>query len=108
MKDFLSSFIGFFRSAACRRLTGCLHSAHLEALFCFIQCDVTLIMAAPSLAGFGCDNTNGGKNSDEDYDGLHRGADYSRVFVHESQEGLAAVSTIPALRNRWLSRCHPP
>ncbi|RNC33660.1 hypothetical protein TcCL_Unassigned03625 [Trypanosoma cruzi] len=71
------------RSAACRCLTGCLHSAHFEALFCFIQCDVTIIMAAPSLTGSECGNTNDGKESDEDYgDGLHRGADYLRVFVH--------------------------
>ncbi|PWV06198.1 hypothetical protein C3747_118g122 [Trypanosoma cruzi] len=30
-------------------------------------------------------------------DDLHRGADYLRVFAHESQEGLNAVSTIPGL-----------
>ncbi|KAF8297362.1 hypothetical protein TcBrA4_0068660 [Trypanosoma cruzi] len=84
-------------NAACRRLTGCLHSAPFEALRSFIQCDATIIMAAPSLNGFECDNTNDGKESDEDYDGLHRGADYLRVFVHESQEGLNAVSTIPGL-----------
>ncbi|KAF8303594.1 hypothetical protein TcYC6_0039910 [Trypanosoma cruzi] len=30
-------------------------------------------------------------------DDLHRGADYLRVLVHESQEGLNAVSTIPGL-----------
>ncbi|PWV20798.1 hypothetical protein C3747_5g393 [Trypanosoma cruzi] len=86
------------RSAACRRLTGCLHSAHLEALFCFIQCDATIINAAPSLTGSECDNTNDGKESDEYYgDGLHREADYLRVLVLESQEGLAAVPTIPGL-----------
>ncbi|RNC37747.1 hypothetical protein TcCL_NonESM13078 [Trypanosoma cruzi] len=54
-------------------------------------------MAAPSLTGSECDNTNGGKESDEDGDGLHRGADYLRVFLHESREGLAAVPTIPGL-----------
>ncbi|RNC53571.1 hypothetical protein TcCL_ESM09090, partial [Trypanosoma cruzi] len=82
----------------CRFLTGCLHSAPFEALRYFIQCDVTIIMAAPSLNGFECDNTNDGRESDEDYgDELHRGADYLRVFAHESQEGLNAVSTIPGL-----------
>ncbi|KAF8297379.1 hypothetical protein TcBrA4_0065940 [Trypanosoma cruzi] len=55
-------------------------------------------MAAPSLNGFECENTNDGKKSDEDYgDDLHRGADYLRVFVHESQKGLNAVPTIPGL-----------
>ncbi|KAF8284662.1 hypothetical protein TcBrA4_0076400 [Trypanosoma cruzi] len=55
-------------------------------------------MAASSLNGSECDNTNDGKESDEDYgDDLHRGADYLRVFVHESQEGLNAVPTIPGL-----------
>ncbi|PWV20019.1 hypothetical protein C3747_7g568 [Trypanosoma cruzi] len=88
----------FFRSAACRCLTGCLHSAHFEALRCFIQCDVTIIMAAPSLNGFECENTNDGKESDEDYgDDLHREVDCLRVLVHESQEGLNAVLTIPGL-----------
>ncbi|RNC39253.1 hypothetical protein TcCL_NonESM11420, partial [Trypanosoma cruzi] len=84
--------------AACRCLTGCLHSAPFEALRCFIQCDVTIIMAAPSLNGFECDNTNDGKESDEEYgDGLHRGANYLCVLLLESREGLAAVSTIPGL-----------
>ncbi|KAF8303552.1 hypothetical protein TcYC6_0039970 [Trypanosoma cruzi] len=97
-----SCFVAFAsyiaKSAPCRRLTGCLHSAPFEALRCFIQCDVTIIMAASSLNGFECDNTNDGKESDEDYgDDLHRGADYLRVFAHESQEGLNAVSTIPGL-----------
>ncbi|KAF8281555.1 hypothetical protein TcYC6_0006640 [Trypanosoma cruzi] len=88
----------FFGSAPCRRLTGCLHSAPFEALCCFIQCDVTIIMAAPSLNGSECDNTNDGKESDEDYgDDLHRGADDLRVLAHESQEGLNAVSTISGL-----------
>ncbi|ESS62787.1 hypothetical protein TCDM_09527 [Trypanosoma cruzi Dm28c] len=91
-----ASFIA--KNAACRLLTGCLHSALLQALRCFIQCDATIIMATPSLNGSECDNTNDGKNSDEDYgDDLYRGADYLRVFVHESQEGLNAVSTIPGL-----------
>ncbi|RNC53370.1 hypothetical protein TcCL_ESM09296 [Trypanosoma cruzi] len=55
-------------------------------------------MAASSLNGSECDNTNDGKESDEDYgDDLHRVADYLRVFAHESQEGLNAVSTIPGL-----------
>ncbi|RNE98506.1 hypothetical protein TcG_12637 [Trypanosoma cruzi] len=54
-------------------------------------------MATPSLNGSECDNTNDGKESDEDGDELHRGADYLRVFVHESQEGLNAVTTIPGL-----------
>ncbi|KAF8279669.1 hypothetical protein TcBrA4_0101490 [Trypanosoma cruzi] len=55
-------------------------------------------MAASSLNGSECDNTNDGKESDEDYgDDLHRGADYLRVFVHESQKGLNAVPTIPGL-----------
>ncbi|ESS55902.1 hypothetical protein TCDM_12601 [Trypanosoma cruzi Dm28c] len=91
----LASYIAM--NAPCRRLTGCLHSAPFEALRSFIQCDVTIIMAAPSLNGFECENTNDGKKSDEDDDGLHRGADYLRVFVHESQEGLNAVPTIPGL-----------
>ncbi|EKG02246.1 hypothetical protein TCSYLVIO_006734 [Trypanosoma cruzi] len=70
----------------------------LRGIVCFIQCDVTIIMAAPSLTGSECDSTNDGKNSDEGYDDdLHRGADYLRVFVHESQEGLNAVPTIPGL-----------
>ncbi|RNC51610.1 hypothetical protein TcCL_ESM11250 [Trypanosoma cruzi] len=30
-------------------------------------------------------------------DDLHRGADYLRVLVHESQEGLNAVSIIPGI-----------
>ncbi|RNC51016.1 hypothetical protein TcCL_ESM11906, partial [Trypanosoma cruzi] len=69
-----------------------------EALRCFIQCDFTIIMAASSLNGSECDNTNDGKESDEDYgDDLHRGADYLRVLAHESQEGLNAVPTIPGL-----------
>ncbi|RNC50969.1 hypothetical protein TcCL_ESM11961 [Trypanosoma cruzi] len=86
------------KSAPCRRLTGCLHSAPLEALCCFIQYDVTIIRAASSLNGSECDNTNDGKGSDEDYgDDLHRGADYLRVSAHESQEGLNAVPTIPGL-----------
>ncbi|RNF00210.1 hypothetical protein TcG_11808 [Trypanosoma cruzi] len=90
-----ASFIA--KNAAFCRLTGCLHSAPFEALRSFIQCDVTIIMAAPSLNGSECDNTNDGKKSDEDDDGLHRGADYLRVFLHESQEGLNAVPTIPGL-----------
>ncbi|KAF8303824.1 hypothetical protein TcYC6_0040810 [Trypanosoma cruzi] len=86
------------KNAPCRCLTGCLHSTPFEALRCFIHCDVTIIMAAPSLNGSECDNTNDGKESDEDYgDDLHRGADYLRVFAHESREGLNAVSTIPGL-----------
>ncbi|KAF8278612.1 hypothetical protein TcBrA4_0114240 [Trypanosoma cruzi] len=85
----------FFGSAACRCLTGCLHLAPFEALRSFLQGDVTIIMAAPSLTGFECDNTNGGKNSDEDDDGLHRETDYLRDLVHESWEGLNAVPTIP-------------
>ncbi|KAF5217239.1 hypothetical protein ECC02_009879 [Trypanosoma cruzi] len=86
------------KSAPCRRLTGFLQLAPLEALCCFIQCDVTIIIAAPSLNGSERDNTNDGKESDEDYgDDLHRGADYLRVLVHESQEGLNAVPTIPGL-----------
>ncbi|PWV21251.1 hypothetical protein C3747_3g292 [Trypanosoma cruzi] len=97
-----SCFVAFAsciaKNATCRRLTGCLHSAPFEALFCFIQCNATIIMAAPSLTGSECDNTNDGKESDEDYgDDLHRGADYLRVFVHNSQEGLDAVPTIPGL-----------
>ncbi|KAF8288441.1 hypothetical protein TcYC6_0034330 [Trypanosoma cruzi] len=92
----LASYIA--KNARCRCLTGCLHSAPFEALCCFIQGDVTIIMAAPSLNGFECDNTNDGKRSDEDYgDDLHRGADYLRVLAHESQEGLNAVTTIPGL-----------
>ncbi|PWV19935.1 hypothetical protein C3747_8g347 [Trypanosoma cruzi] len=97
-----SCFVAFAsyiaKIAACRCLTGCLHSAPFEALRCFIQCDVTIIMEASSLNGSECDNTNDGKESDEDYgDDLHRGADYLRVLVHESQEGLNAVFTIPGL-----------
>ncbi|KAF8304196.1 hypothetical protein TcYC6_0039640 [Trypanosoma cruzi] len=97
-----SCFVAFAsyiaKSAPCRCLTGCLHSAPFEALCCFIQCDATIIMAAPSHTGSGCDNTNDGKRSDEDYgDDLHRGADYLRVLAHESREGLNAVSTIPGL-----------
>ncbi|KAF8303775.1 hypothetical protein TcYC6_0038560 [Trypanosoma cruzi] len=85
-------------NAPCRCLTGCLYSAPFEALCCFIQCDVTIIMAAPFLNGFECDNTNDGKESDENYgDDLHRGADYLRVFAYESREGLNAVFTIPGL-----------
>ncbi|KAF8288692.1 hypothetical protein TcBrA4_0007010 [Trypanosoma cruzi] len=87
----------FFRSAACRCLTGCLCSAPFEALRSFIQGDVAIIMAAPSLTGFECDNTNDGQNNDEDDDGLHREADYLRFLAHESQEGLSAVPTIPGL-----------
>ncbi|KAF8306559.1 hypothetical protein TcBrA4_0021800 [Trypanosoma cruzi] len=91
-----ASFIA--KNAACRCPTGCLYSALFEALRSFIQCDATIIMAAPSLTGSECDNTNDGKESDEDYDDdLHRGADYLRVFLHESQEGLDAVPTIPGL-----------
>ncbi|PWV03276.1 hypothetical protein C4B63_1g397 [Trypanosoma cruzi] len=91
-----ASFIA--KNAACRRLTGCLHSTPFEALRFFIQCDVTIIMAPSTLTGSECDSTNDGKNSDEDYDDdLHRGADYLRVFAHESQEGLNAVPTIPGL-----------
>ncbi|EKG05430.1 hypothetical protein TCSYLVIO_003493 [Trypanosoma cruzi] len=91
-----ASFIA--KNAPCCRLTGCLHSAPFEALRSFVYCDVTIIMAPPSLTGFECGNTNDGKESDEDYgDDLHRGADYLRVFVHESQEGLNAVPTIPGL-----------
>ncbi|PWV09801.1 hypothetical protein C3747_75g181 [Trypanosoma cruzi] len=97
-----SCFVAFAlyiaKNAPCRCLTGCLHLAPLESLRCFIQCDVTIIMAASSLNGSECDNTNDGKESDEDYgDELHRGADYLRVFAHESQEGLNAVPTIPGL-----------
>ncbi|ESS62685.1 hypothetical protein TCDM_09612 [Trypanosoma cruzi Dm28c] len=92
----LASYIA--KNAPCRLLTGCLHSTPFEALCSFIQCDVTIIIAAPSLTGFECDNTNDGKENDEDYgDDLHREADYLRVFVHESQEGLNAVPTIPGL-----------
>ncbi|PWV09722.1 hypothetical protein C3747_76g63 [Trypanosoma cruzi] len=54
-------------------------------------------MAASSFTDSECDNTNDGKNNDEDDDDLHRGADYLRVFVHESREGLNAVLTIPGL-----------
>ncbi|KAF8301317.1 hypothetical protein TcYC6_0054690 [Trypanosoma cruzi] len=87
----------FFGSAACRCLTGCLHSAPFEALRSFIQCDVTIIMAAPSLTGFECGNTDDGKNNDEDDDDSHREADYLRVLVHLFWEGLNAVPTIPGL-----------
>ncbi|KAF8277588.1 hypothetical protein TcBrA4_0110740 [Trypanosoma cruzi] len=91
----LASYIAM--NAACR-LTGCLHSAPFEALRSFIQCDITIIIAAPSLNGSECGNTNDGKNSDEYYgDDLQRGADYLRVFLHESQEGLNSVPTIPGL-----------
>ncbi|EAO00144.1 hypothetical protein Tc00.1047053508221.220 [Trypanosoma cruzi] len=97
-----SCFVAFAsyiaKNAPCRRLTECLHSAPFEALCSFIQCDATIIMAAPSLTGSECDNTNDGKGSDEDYgDDLHRGADYLRVLAHESREGLNAVPTIPGL-----------
>ncbi|RNF01221.1 hypothetical protein TcG_11621 [Trypanosoma cruzi] len=92
----LASYIAM--NAACRRLTGCLHSAPFEALRSFIQCDITIIMAATSLNGSECGNTNDGKKSDEYYgDDLHREADYLRVFLHESQEGLNAVPTIPGI-----------
>ncbi|EKG02290.1 hypothetical protein TCSYLVIO_006688 [Trypanosoma cruzi] len=91
----LASYIAM--NAASRRLTGCLHSVPFEALRSFIQCDITIIIAAPSLNGSECGYTNDGKNSDEDDDGLHRGADYLRVFLHESQEGLNAVPTIPGI-----------
>ncbi|ESS62741.1 hypothetical protein TCDM_09550 [Trypanosoma cruzi Dm28c] len=92
----LASYIA--KNAPCRLLTGCLHSTPFEALCFFIQCDVTIIIAASSLNGSECDNTNDGKNSDEFCgDDLHRGADYLRVFAHESQEGLNAVPTIPGL-----------
>ncbi|KAF5213683.1 hypothetical protein ECC02_013780 [Trypanosoma cruzi] len=97
-----SCFVAFAsyiaKSAPCRCLTGFLQLAPLEALCCFIQCDVTIIMAASSLNGSERDNTNDGKESNENYgDDLHRGADYLRVFVHESWEGLNAVFTIPGL-----------
>ncbi|ESS55812.1 hypothetical protein TCDM_12698 [Trypanosoma cruzi Dm28c] len=97
-----SCFVAFAsyiaKNAPCRCLTGCLHAALFEALRSFIQCDITIIIAASSLNGSECDNTNDGKESDEDYgDDLHRGADYLRVLVHESQEGLNAVPTIPGL-----------
>ncbi|KAF8302006.1 hypothetical protein TcBrA4_0051200 [Trypanosoma cruzi] len=75
----------------------CLHSAPFEALRSFIQCDVTISMAASSLTDSECDNKNDGKSSDENDDDLQRGTDYLRVFVHESQEGLNAVLTIPGL-----------
>ncbi|KAF8306530.1 hypothetical protein TcBrA4_0021880 [Trypanosoma cruzi] len=96
-----SCFVAFAsyiaKNAACR-LTGCLYSAPFEALRSFIQCDATIIMATSSLTGSECDNTNDGKNGDEYYgDDLHREADYLRVFVHESQEGLNAIPTIPGL-----------
>ncbi|KAF8277444.1 hypothetical protein TcBrA4_0110460 [Trypanosoma cruzi] len=91
----LASYIAM--NAAFCRLTGCLHSAPFEALRSFIQCDITIIMATPSLTGSECGNTNDGKESDEDDDGLHRGAYYLRVLAHESQEGLNAVPTIPGL-----------
>ncbi|KAF8278539.1 hypothetical protein TcBrA4_0114220 [Trypanosoma cruzi] len=97
----------FFGSAACRCLTGCLHSAPFEALRSFLQGDVTIIMAAPSLTGFECDNTNGGKNSDEDDDGLHRETYYLRDLVHESQEGLDVVPTVPGPAELLFLRCHP-
>ncbi|KAF8301316.1 hypothetical protein TcYC6_0054580 [Trypanosoma cruzi] len=87
----------FFRSAACRCLTGCLHSAPFKALRSFIQGDVTIIMAAPSLTGFECGNTDDGQNNDEDDDDLHREADYLRVLVHLFWEVLNAVPTIPGL-----------
>ncbi|ESS62950.1 hypothetical protein TCDM_09303 [Trypanosoma cruzi Dm28c] len=97
-ESFFVAFASYIAMNAACRLTGCLHSASFEALSCFIQCDITIIMAAPSLTGSECDSTNDGKESDEDYDDdLHRGADYLRVFVHESQEGLNAVPTIPGL-----------
>ncbi|RNC41568.1 hypothetical protein TcCL_NonESM08864 [Trypanosoma cruzi] len=54
-------------------------------------------MAASSFTGSECDNTNDGKNSDEDGDDLHPGANYLRVLAHESREGLNAVLTIPGL-----------
>ncbi|EKG07924.1 hypothetical protein TCSYLVIO_000941 [Trypanosoma cruzi] len=85
-------------NAPCRCPTGCLYLALFEALRSFIQCDATIIMAATPLTGSECDNTNDGRNGDEDYDDdLHRGADYLRVLAHESQEGLNAVPTIPGL-----------
>ncbi|RNF11886.1 hypothetical protein TcG_09120 [Trypanosoma cruzi] len=107
-----SCFVAFAsyiaKNAPCRRLTGCLHSAPFEALRSFIQCDITIIIAASSLNGSECDNTNDGKTSDEDYgDDLHRGADYLRVFVHESQEGLNAVFTIPGLAEPLASALSP-
>ncbi|EKF29359.1 hypothetical protein MOQ_006862 [Trypanosoma cruzi marinkellei] len=82
-------------SAACRCLTGCLHSAPFEALSSFVHCDATIIMAATSLTCFECDNTNGGKKNDGDDDDLHREAGYLRVLAHETLEGLNAVPTIP-------------
>ncbi|KAF8298320.1 hypothetical protein TcBrA4_0064330 [Trypanosoma cruzi] len=94
-------------NAPCRRLTGCLHSAPFEALCSFIQCDITIIMAAPSLTGSECDSTNDGKESDEGYDGLHRGADYLRVLAHESQGGLDAVPTIPGLAEQLAFALSP-
>ncbi|EKG02227.1 hypothetical protein TCSYLVIO_006754 [Trypanosoma cruzi] len=95
---FYGLLLVFFRSAACRCLTGCLHAAPFEALRCFIQCDATIIMAASSFTDSECDNTNDGKTSDEVCgDDLHRGADYLRVSVHESKEGLNSVPTIPGL-----------
>ncbi|KAF8303825.1 hypothetical protein TcYC6_0038600 [Trypanosoma cruzi] len=92
-----SCFVAFAsyiaKNAPCRCLTGFLYSTPFEALCCFIQCDVTIIMAASFLTGSERDNTNDGKESDEDYgDDLHRGAGYLRVFAHESREGLNAVS----------------
>ncbi|ESS61064.1 hypothetical protein TCDM_14436 [Trypanosoma cruzi Dm28c] len=96
------------KNAPCRCLTGCLHSAHFEALRSFIQGYVTIIMAAPFLNGSECDNTNDGKRSDEGYgDDLHRGADYLRVFVHESQEGLDAIPTIPGLAEQLAFALSP-
>ncbi|EAN94976.1 hypothetical protein Tc00.1047053507953.190 [Trypanosoma cruzi] len=50
-----SCFVAFAsyiaNSTPCRRLTGCVHSAPFEALCCFIQCDVTIIIVVPSLNG---------------------------------------------------------
>ncbi|KAF8277319.1 hypothetical protein TcBrA4_0110750 [Trypanosoma cruzi] len=91
----LASYIAM--NAACR-LTGCLHSAPFEALRSFIQCDITIIIAAPSLNGSECGNTNDGKTGDEDYgDDLHRGADYFACLSTRVQEGLNAVLHIPGL-----------
>ncbi|KAF8278920.1 hypothetical protein TcBrA4_0108150 [Trypanosoma cruzi] len=94
----LASYIA--KNAPCRRLTGCLHSAPFEALCSFIQCDVTIIMAAPSLNGFECENTNDGKRRDEDYgDGLATEGRIICVSLYTNpRKGLECRPQNPALR----------
>ncbi|RNF00348.1 hypothetical protein TcG_12116 [Trypanosoma cruzi] len=107
-----SCFVAFApfiaKNAAFCRLTGCLHSAHFEALRSFIQGYVTIIMATPSSTALSVTIRMTAKRAMRMMMVCTEGRIICVSLYTNPRKVWMSSPQFPTLRNRWLSRCHPP